>query len=402
MYKKNDFDLWQDAINEMDLSEAVAPIVRGVTLLEDTQVEMYNKIQKLLNSTGMESCHQFLYNLDPSELSESECAKVNNLFKLGQERGFIGTDDEVAEDEDTADDKAEEVKKECDVAAAPLPVATPVVPLKQSAFTILYSATRDGVIKNGEAFSNCINTRSAKADVISKLERAGYQNIQILAIEAGDPDMAGCDNTYCKQAEVAAEVPDYAVEADDREPMSHALDAAGIKASTADLKGQNTAEVSVVTDDNSEVDEDDMLDGRTHNGHVDEKDEEDKADDKADDKDKKEEAVEEPDEKLKDDTTEDKADNKKDDDKAEDKGEEDEEDKELSAEEKETLKDSYKKAFKAAMKKLKFEVCFAELSLEQKVEFFTELSKAWGDKADPAKFMTDKETEQLEKIVVKQ
>ena len=54
------------------------------------------------------------------------------------------------------------------------------------------------------------------------------------------------------------------------------------------------------------------------------------------------------------------------------------------------------------MKKLKFDVCFAELSLEQKVEFFTELSKAWGDKADPAKFMTDKETEQLEKIVVKQ
>ena len=44
MYEKNDFDLWQDAINEMDLSEAVAPIVRGVTLLEDTQVEMYNKI----------------------------------------------------------------------------------------------------------------------------------------------------------------------------------------------------------------------------------------------------------------------------------------------------------------------------------------------------------------------
>ena len=222
--------------------------------------------------------------------------------------------------------------------------------------------------------------------------------------------MAGCDNTYCKQAEVA-EVPDYAVEADDREPMSHALDAARIKTSTANLKGQNTAEFSVVTDDNSEVDEDDMLDGRKHNGHIDEEDKADekndeqddkKADDTADDK-AKEEDVEEPDEKLKDDKTEDKTDDKTDNDDTEgkDKGEDDK-DKELSAEEKEALKDSYKKAFKAAMKKLKFDVCFAELSLEQKVEFFTELSKAWGDKADPAKFMTDKETEQLEKIVVKQ
>jgi len=69
----NDFDTWQKAINKMDLTEAVAPIVRGVMLVEDSQVEMYNKIQKLLNSTGMESCHRFLYNLDPSELSESEC-----------------------------------------------------------------------------------------------------------------------------------------------------------------------------------------------------------------------------------------------------------------------------------------------------------------------------------------
>lgn len=44
---------------------------------------------------------------------------------------------------------------------------------------------------------------------------------------------------------------------------------------------------------------------------------------------------------------------------------------------------------------------FDQLSLEQKTKFFTELSKAWGDKADPAKFMSQKETEALEQVVVK-
>jgi len=123
--------------------------------------------------------------------------------------------------------------------------------MQQNAFTVLYSATRDGIVKSGEAFSNCVNTRSAKADVISKLERAGYQNISILAIEAGDPDMAGCENTYCAQANQT--VPDYAYEAeddekkteedvdeaDDREPLSHALDMVGVKASTANSKAQD-------------------------------------------------------------------------------------------------------------------------------------------------------------------
>lgn len=54
------------------------------------------------------------------------------------------------------------------------------------------------------------------------------------------------------------------------------------------------------------------------------------------------------------------------------------------------------------MQKCKFDgKCFDDLTLEEKVNFFTELDKAWGDKADPSKFMSDKETEALQKIVVK-
>ena len=122
-----------------------------------------------------------------------------------------------------------------------------------------------------------------------------------------------------------------------------------------------------------------------------------KSDDKESDKedkeaDKKEEDVKEPDEKLKDDA----------DDKAEKASDKEKEDKELDASEKTALKDSYKKAFKAAMQKCKFfDKPFDDLTLEEKVAFFTELSKAWGSKADPSKFMTDKEIQQLQTIVVK-
>jgi hypothetical protein len=288
---------------------------------------------------------------------------------------------------------------------------------------------RDGTVKTGEAFSNCVDTRSAKADVLSKLERAGYQNISILAIEAGDPDMQGCDNTYCAQPAVAPEIPDYAFEdekeektdehetpnhhfkhnlndainvmkvdkVEDRKTVANALDPVGINASSAMLKANDVAATSMIADEETEVADAD-----------DKEEEKDDAADKKDDAkadDKKEEVVEEPDEKLKDDkkSEDTKKEEKKDEESAEEpeKKDDDKEDSKLSASEKESLKDSYKKAFKAAMLKLKFETSFSELSLEDKVKFFTELTKAWGDNADPAEFMTDREVDQLEKIVVK-
>lgn len=426
---KNDFDIWSSIVNKMDLTKAVAPVVRGRVLLDESEVEMYNKIQKLLNSTGMESSHRFLYSLDPSDLTESEITKVNNLYKLGVDRGFIEVEnDEEADSTDDGDSKAAEATPatECDISCTPTTCAvqdiTKPLALQKNAFTIIYSATRDGAIKTGEAYSNCINTCSAKADVISKLEKAGYQNITILAIEAGDPDSVGCNNTYYKLPEIVSqpvqEIPDYSEdeqtnEADDSDPISHALDPVGVKASSATLRTNNVAQMSEIVDDEKQ-EEDEQLDEEDDEEKK-EKDENsssedvskkedasketdaedgdagDSTDDKSDNddkEDKKEEDVEEPDEKLKDDSET-------------DVGETTDDEKELSTEEKEQLKDTYKKAFKATLQKCKFTTSFSELSLEEKVQFFTELSKAWGDKADPSKFMTDKEIDQLEKIIVK-
>ena len=433
---RNDFDIWSNIVNKMDLTEAVAPVVRGRVLLDESEVETYNKIQKLLNSTGMESAHRFLYSLDPSDLTESEITKVNNLYKLGQERGFIEADKDENADESEADGENAEkpAATECDNSCSTLSqssisdISKPM-PLQKNAFTVIYSATRDGAIKTGEAYSNCINTCSAKADVISKLEKAGYQNISILAIEAGDPDSVGCNNTYYKLPEVVSypatpAIPDYSVEdenvdeADDSDPTSHALDPVGVKASSATLRTNNVAQMSEIVDDENDekehLDEDGEEDKEDDSSSEESKEEEEKdtskeddekegdagdsKDDKPDDDDKgdeeeKEEDPEEPDEKLKDNSDAEPDEESADDDK--------EEEKELSADEKEKLKDSYKKAFKAALQKCKFTTSFSELSLEQKVEFFTELSKAWSDKADPSKFMSDKEVDQLEKIVVK-
>ena len=122
----------------------------------------------------------------------------------------------------------------------------------------------------------------------------------------------------------------------------------------------------------------------------------DSKDDKPDDddeEDKKEEDAEEPDEKLK-------ADKKAED--GEEDASDDKDEKDLSDQEKTQLKDSYKKAFKAAMQKCKyFDKSFDDLTLSEKVKFFETIDEAWKGKADPAKFMSDKETEQLQKIVIK-
>ena len=387
----SDYSDLQEALAKVDKFGAVTfnSAKTGNMIFEESQVEMYNKIQRLLNCDAMESAHGYLYNLDPEELTEAEASKVNNLWKLGCEKGFI---EDFTEDEEAEDKKD---VKECDAVQAQASNLTPATPAqqqvaanalqamrKQDAFTILYSAMRDGSVKTGEAYSNAINPRSAKMDVISQLERAGYSNISILAIECGDPDCCGtdCVNTYVKQADMTpvatqsvAEIPDYAadisVEAEEDKDVSETENV-----DEADKKEDDAAD-DVEKADDKEADKAENTD---------------KEDAETDKKEEKSEKAEEPDEKLKDDAD------------AEKKAADAEDDEKLDAAEKTALKDNYKKAFKAAMLKCKFEDrAFEDLTLDEKIQFFTALSTAWGSKADHSKFMEPKEVEQLEKIKVK-
>ena len=389
----SDYSDLQEALAKVDKFGAVTfnSAKTGNMIFEESQVEMYNKIQRLLNCDAMESAHGYLYNLDPEELTEAEASKVNNLWKLGCKKGFIEdfTEDEEAEDKEDVE--------ECDAVKVQASNLTPATPAqqqvaanalqamrKQDAFTILYSAMRDGSVKTGEAYSNAINPRSAKMDVISQLERAGYSNISILAIECGDPDCCGadCANTYVKQADMTpvatqsvAEIPDYAEDVS-LEAEEDKDDSETENVDEADKKEDDAADDTEKADD-KEADKAEDAD----------KEEDAEADKKED---KKSEKAEEPDEELKDDAD------------AEKKADDAEDDEKLDAAEKTALKDSYKKAFKAAMLKCKFEDrAFEDLTLDEKIQFFTALSTAWGSKADPSKFMEPKEVEQLEKIKVK-
>ena len=373
----NDVDLWSQALSKIDLNETALPVVRGAIV---ENVDAYNKIQKLLNTPQLEPCHRFLYSLDVEQLSEEEVSKVNNLYKYGQDKGFIEADEDPEADsqEDVAEcDTVQASNLAQNVQQTPAPAA-PVANVRHegTAYTVAYSAMKDGEMKTGEAYSNAISTRAAKTDVISKLERVGYTNISILCIEVGDPDLRDCPNTYVQQP----------VKVPPAEITTPFTSDGNFSASTF----ESDEELDEADDKEGEDSKDDSKADSKDDSSDDEGKEDSGEEDSGKEAEDKKEDAEEPDEKL-DDKSEEKAE-----DATDDKEEED-----LKPDEKAALKDSYKKAFKAAMQKCKFETSFSELSLEDKVKFFTELSKAWGDKADPSKFMTDKEVDQLEKIVVK-
>ena len=382
-----EFDGLQEALKKVKMDESVMPYVNG-RLVDDAA---FNKTQKILDCPEMISAHKYLYNLDMDQLTEEEINKIDQLYKLGCDRGFI-VDDLTDWDKPETPEQAE-IKQEVKVEEpAQKPVGGTLFKAKVPCWTVIYSATsKDGSIKTGEAYSNAISASAAKADVNAKLSRIGYSNISILAIEATD----ACD---CTSAKACIE--------------------------------------------DEEVVEDDMLDGRVHNNHVSEADdeeepaedegaeeEEETEEDNEEDSSEEDSSEDEEQSSEKDDAKEDKVEDTKSEESTEASSEEEEDDsedeessddseeeesseegddgddgeekEELDANEKAELKDKYRKTFKNVLVKCKFETSFNDLTLEQKVKFFTELSKAW-KKNEPTEFMTDKEVEQLNNIVVKE
>ena len=96
----NDFEVWQDALKKIDLNEGALPIYHGRILRENAKE--YQKMQKILNCPEMIKCHKYIFDLDPEQLDESDCTKINNLYKLGVDRGFIKDTVDVP-DEDLPD-----------------------------------------------------------------------------------------------------------------------------------------------------------------------------------------------------------------------------------------------------------------------------------------------------------
>ena len=161
-----EMDEYFNAMSKINMDEPVMPYVKGRLVESDT----YNKVQKILNTPELEKAHMYCYDLDLENLEECDIMKINNLYKLGVDRGFI--DDDLQYQSCEANDccKNEEPKAE--------EPATQVNPrAKIPCFVAMYSAMKDGQIKTGEAYSRAISVQAAKADVMNQLSKFGYTNI---------------------------------------------------------------------------------------------------------------------------------------------------------------------------------------------------------------------------------
>ena len=407
----NDFEVWQDALKKIDLNEGALPIYHGRILRENAKE--YQKMQKILNCPEMIKCHKYIFDLDPEQLDESDCTKINNLYKLGVDRGFIEDTVDVP-DEDLPD--ADYTTSEQTVVQQPKPYVAPQHSVHVPCYTVMYSAMKDGQIKTGESYSNATNPRAAKADVYAKLSKFGYDNIAILAIECGDPDCS-MDNTYTFEDDILQ----------NRVHNGHFLDEEDAEkkedksAENTEKKEEQSKEEAPVEkkeeeapveqqEDNAEKPAEQPTEQSTKQST------EQPIEQPTEDTEKKEEApVEQSEENADNENNEQSTEDTKNSDNSEnaetsdgneetkssdDNDNEDTNKEELDDNKKAELKDEYRKTFKNVMIKCQFDNrCFDDLTIAEKVQFFTAMASSW-TKNEPNEFMTDKEIEQLNKIVI--
>ena len=406
----NDFEVWQDALKKIDLNEGALPIYHGRILRENAKE--YQKMQKILNCPEMIKCHKYIFDLDPEQLDESDCTKINNLYKLGVDRGFIEDTVDVP-DEDLPD--TDYTTSEQTAVQQPKPYIAPQHSVHVPCYTVMYSAMKDGQIKTGESYSNATNPRAAKADVYAKLSKFGYDNIAILAIECGDPDCS-MDNTYTFEDDILQ----------NRVHNGHFLDEEDTEkkedksAENTEKKEEQSKEEAPVEkkeeapveqqEDNAEKPAEQPTEQSTKQST------EQPTEQPTEDTEKKEEApAEQSEENADNENNEQSTEDTKNSDNSEnaetsdgneetkssdDNDNEDTNKEELDDNKKAELKDEYRKTFKNVMIKCQFDNrCFDDLTIAEKVQFFTAMASSW-TKNEPNEFMTDKEIEQLNKIVI--
>ena len=328
--------------------------------IDDSQIT-YDKIQKILNCPEMIKSHAYLYALDMDNVSESDKSKIDHLYDLGKARGVIQEDepeDEVAtEDMEDCDD--EQVCGGPDDALTDQEMTpVPAKPVAQSsAFTVLYSAMKDGEVKTGEYFSSAVDMESAQRDCVNGLSPLGYSNIRVLGIEkaqnAVDMDTLSEDDSeeYEEQETTPA---DNESEPKDEQPEEKETE----EAPAEDEKEAENTE----TEEAPEGEESD----------------------KQSEEESAEEAPEDEEEPTEEEPVE----------------EEPEEEKKLTPDEKHALREEYTRIFKSELQKTKLNKSVNEMSIGEKAKFWTAISEKWS-KEEPEEFMTKADIEKLNSTVVK-
>ena len=211
-------DVYQRALRNVNLTESVMPLFRG-RIVEN--VDVYNKVHRLLNCPEMERAHKFLYDVDYDQLTEDTITKVNNLYDYAVKNGFVDDEGDAVEvnDEDqpidnktdvdplndtqpqnqavvTEDNDEETIEEEpaeepTDAPAQPAetpveaPAETPAETPVAGGCVCLYTAMKNGKLHTGECPSDATDPEQAKYDVTNKLTQFGYTDINILAVEDG-------------------------------------------------------------------------------------------------------------------------------------------------------------------------------------------------------------------------
>ena len=278
--------------------------------------------------------------------------------------------------------------------AAETPAESRSVPIP--CWTILYSATKNGETKCGECYSNAISVSAAKADCLAKLERFGYGNVSILAIEAGDSDCAKMTEDEMRKGHTNTLNITEAEEDDaEGEDISDGGD------DSVDDVGDNDAGDDT-EDESRDAGGDDIGDDDAGGDDTGDDSGDDAGNDVGDDA--GDDAGDDSDDTGGDDSGDDADSDGNDDGDGEDgdgeDGDDSDEGKELSDEEKSALKDEYKSTFREVMLSCKFEGrSFIDLTIPEKTQFFSALNVKW-KKNDPKDFMSEEEQDQLESIVV--
>ena len=184
--RKLELDVYQEALRKIKLHEATIPMQNG-KIINDT--DTYEKVEKLLACPEMEQSHQFLYDIDFDQLSDDIVKKVDDLYDLAIKQGLIEVEpEEELEATSTVTYDSDGITDVEDVAEI-VPSVRNVI----NCYTCFYSAIKNGEIKTGECYSNAPTPEQAKVDAISKLTQIGFSDINIIAIETGDTDLANCD-----------------------------------------------------------------------------------------------------------------------------------------------------------------------------------------------------------------
>lgn len=425
MYNNFDFKEMEKASREQ-LAKIYSDSLRSQEYLNEELVnETYKKVRKILECPEMEKCHPYLYSLDMDDFNDEDVEKINKIYDLGVNRGMIQKDGDEEDDAEATDD----VKK-CDyddtslcggpedsITSQPM---NPQPMQRRPIYTVMYSAQKDGYGTMGQFYSMAQSIEGAKEDCVNQMTANGYDDIMIMAVDQNfqgveDDITDNVDHSLDNVSPNGVEPDAETIKEDDSE--EYLKQETGDESSDSDSKGttegngegtaEGDAEEKQETSENDDESEDKNAEGDEES--VEETPAEDNSgEEETEDGENQgsEDGEEEEEEKERDadnsEETEDGESENTEETKDEETTEDEEEPKEekLTAEEKTAMATIYTKTFKEVLKKTGLEKSVDDMTLEERTDFYQKLSEKW-DKNDPSDFMTDKDQEKLNKLVVK-